>query len=92
MDYKRIINQKGYRVEDLKPKDQDVINCLRCLLEDFDNFEYQCEDFMLDDDKEISIIGKMKEEIADDVIKQVKDWIDIQIMEYQIAMAESEGN
>jgi len=89
MDYFRIIEKEGYRVEDLNAENQNIIRYLKYLRADAENFEWEDEDVMCSPD---TIIGKMKAEIADNVIEQFKDWIDIQIAEYQIALAESQDN
>lgn len=88
MDYFRIINSDGYRFEDLNKQNQDVITWLKYLREDIENFEWEDEDVCFSPD---TIIGKMKAEIAENVMEQVKDWIDIQIAEYQIALAENQS-
>ena len=85
MDVLRTIETKGYRQEDLNEKHRDILTWLRYLQEDFiECFEYEnpCE---------YGIIGDIKDEIAGAVIEQVKDWMAIQIAEYQINFAEMEA-
>lgn len=89
MDYFRIIASKGYRFEDLNERNQDIINWLNHLREDIENFEWEDEDVCLSPD---TIIGKMKAEIAENVIEQVKFWMDVQIAEYQICLAEGQDD
>ena len=91
MNTLRIIEREGYRLEDLNLENQKIILTLRSLLEDFENgFEYESDDFEINEDGYISTIGKIKEEIADEVIQQAIDWIDIRIADYQISLSEME--
>ncbi len=85
MNTRAIIEQEGYRVEDLNERHQEVLTWLRYLADDFEQcFEYE-------NDCEYGIIGDLKDEIARDVIEQVKTWLEIQIAEYQIGFAENEA-
>lgn len=84
MDVFRIIKQKGYRFVDLNEDNQNRIAILNILRDDFEHFEYQ-------GGSDVSgIVNDMVQEIAEDVIEEVKLWLDIQIAEYQITLAENQ--
>lgn len=84
MDVLRIIEQEGYRAEDLPEEKQRILTWLRYLESDF------CDCFEYEKSYEYGIIGDLKEEIANECIEQVKVWLAIQIAEYQISFAEEE--
>lgn len=79
-----IIQKEGYRAEDLNKRHQDILLWLRYLEGDF------AECFEYNGGMDYGIIGDLKSEIAQDVIEQVKEWMAVQIAEYQISFAESE--
>lgn len=84
MDVLRIIEQEGYQAENLNERHRDILEWLRYLERDFEEcFEY-------DNGYDYGIVGDLKEEIAEDVIKQVQEWLAVQIAEYQISFAENE--
>lgn len=85
MDTLNIIQKEGYRAKDLNEENQWALHWLRYVEKNFINFEY--EDFEAESD---SILGKIKMEIAEDVIQQVKDWLEVEIAEIQIGLAEGE--
>lgn len=79
MDALRIAEQKGYRLEDIDEKYQTIITWLRYFRDDFQ----ECFEF------DHSWNGsKLLEDVAQEVIEQVLDWMDEQIAEYQIDFAE----
>lgn len=82
-----IIKQKGYQFEDLNEENQHIVSWLKCLRKDMENFEYQDEDVALAPE---TIIGKMKQEIADDVLRQVLQNVDVLIADYQICLIENQ--
>ncbi len=86
MDTLRIIEREGYTYSDLNSDNKHSIGWLRFLLEDFDDYEYLDGDI---NDKD-SIIGKIKAEIVGNVVEDIKDWMEIRIAEYQIAMIEGQ--
>ena len=76
---------EGYRVEDLTKEHQDIIWWLRHLVEELDGFsaEYEIETG--------SILEKIKNEIAKEVIEKAKDYLDSSVDEIQVSLADSEG-
>lgn len=85
MNTLKIIEQKGYRKEDLSPDNQHALAWLEYLYADMENFEFQ--DGRINSAPD-SVIGQLVAEIADDVKAQMILYMGIQIAEYQIAMAE----
>ena len=76
---------EGYRVEDLTKEHQDIIWWLRHLVEELDGFsaEYEVETN--------SILEKIKNEIAKEVIEEAKQYLDSSVDEIQVSLADSEG-
>ena len=89
MNFKKIVQQEGYRYEDLTKEHKIEIDGLRWLQEDFESFEDNLDVYcdMYDDD---SILSKIEFEIAKKVIDGVKLWIDSYIDECQVSLADSE--
>lgn len=86
MDYMRIIQKEGYRLEDLDDEARAAITAMNWLRNDLaENFEYEM------DEEEKSIIGRLKREIAADVFEQVLTFLDIDIAEHQITFAEADA-
>lgn len=84
MDTQKIIEKEGYRFADLNDKHKEILRYLRDLEGAFaEGFEY-------DSGYDYGLVGDLKQEIAEDVIEQVKTWLAVQIAEYQIGFAESE--
>ena len=76
---------EGYRVEDLTKEHQDIIWWLRHLVEELDGFsaEYETETN--------STLEKIKNEIANEVIEEAKQYLDSSVDEIQVSLADSEG-
>ena len=75
---------EGYTYDDLNKENKEIIKWLCYLREDFDSFSYEAE---WDSSQ---ILTKLIEEIAEDVIEEVKTWIECQIRDYQISMIENQ--
>lgn len=88
MDLKRIIQQEGYRRQDLTDEHKRTLEWLDLIAEDFENFSFDDPDVF--EGEPMSIIGQIKVEIANNVTEQVKEWLENKIADIQIAMAESE--
>ena len=85
MDLTAVLSKQGYRLEDLDDDSRHVMLGMIWLRDDFDeNFEYEIGE------DESSIIGRMKMEIAEDVLSQVLYWLDCEIAEHQISFAENQ--
>ena len=76
MDTFRIIKQKGYRREDLSEQNENLK----------DNLDYIDEECT-----EESTIGKIKKEYANKVINGVVEWLEMELADMQINLAESEN-
>lgn len=82
VDFRRICETEGYRLEDLSKEDQRIVNALNSLADAFEGFE---PDFY-----EGGTLGEIKDEIAEEVIEQVKEWFEATIAEMQVSLAEAE--
>lgn len=77
------IEQEGYREEDLSERDAYALRWLRFLQDSFKNgFMYDFED------DATTIIGRIKQEVSDDVVQQINEWLEMEIAEIQITFAE----
>ena len=85
MDTERIISQDGYRLEDLKPDDQQRIRDMRLIEESIAGFEY--DDY--DSDESMPTIHNMIEEIAAKVKSQLVEHVHATINDVQISIADS---
>ena len=85
MDYRDVVEQKGYRLQDLTPEHQMYIQGMRKLLEDFQLY------YVFDDNEEDEIIDKLKEQIATEVIEDIYGWLESVIYEYWIGAADAEA-
>ena len=85
MDYRRVIEQEGYRLEDLTPEHQQFIAGMMQLLSDFQvGYEYETED-------EDTILENIKKQIADEVVDDVYSWLEMDLLEWQISAGDSEA-
>ena len=85
MDSRDVVEQKGYRLQDLTPEYQMYIQGMRKLLEDFQLY------YVFDDNEEDEIIDKLKEQIATEVIEDIYGWLESVIYEYWIGAADAEA-
>ena len=85
MNYRDMVEQKGYRLEDLTPEHQTFISGMRQLLSDFQiYYEYDTED-------EDEIVDQLKKQIADEVVEDIYAWLEMNILEYQIGAGDAEA-
>lgn len=90
MYYFSTIEKEGYRFEDLSDSHKNIINWLKYLREDFNSFSANLDTYCeISDDG--TTLSQIQMEIADKVIDGVKLWMESQIAEYQITMAEAEA-
>lgn len=85
MDVKYISQHEGYRYEDLSEKAKHEIDCFNYILDKVDEVDYKDDDILAE-----NTLGKIKQEIAEDVISAVKEHLEICILEMQIGLAEQE--
>lgn len=90
MDVLRIIKQDGYKYDDLTDENKKVIDWCNYLINDLYTFEYQDDDVTMVDDDELTTIGKIKKEISDDVIAQIKHWMELTVADVQISLIENQ--
>lgn len=97
MDTLRIIQQEGYRRQDLNEENQKIMNWLDHLIEQLDNLKNNVEfideeienpEFVAKEDR--TILGTMKYEMACKVIDKAVEWLQIEAADVQIALAENE--
>lgn len=86
MNTERIIQNEGYRLEDLSAHNQDVMKWLRFVEEEF---EEHVEGY-LDLSDNNSIIEKITNEIAADALNEAVVNLHLIINEIQISLAENE--
>ena len=84
MDTLRIIQNEGYRFDDLNKQNQDVIRWLNWLIDDIAEKK---ADYI--DTEDMGLWEKLQNEIARDVVDEIVDHARIQIAEYQIALIEN---
>lgn len=85
MDVRAITQHKGYRYEDLSEKAKHEIDCFNYILDKVDEVNFEDDDILAE-----NTLGKIKQEIAEDVINAVKEHLEICILEMQIWLAEQE--
>lgn len=91
MDVFRIINQDGYKYDDLTDENKKVIDWCNYLIDDLKGFEFDDDDVNCFDE-DLTTIGKIKKEISDEVIEQIKEWLNTSVAEFQIVLIESQDN
>lgn len=94
MDYERICNTEGCRVEDLNETNRAIIAALNILYTDFkedvvENISMCFGDSIVDD---TTILGKMIAEIRREFKESVEKWLYCKMLEMQIALAEDEAD
>ena len=90
MDTFRIIKQKGYRREDLSEQNQEILSFCDMLIESLENLKDNL-DYIDEECTEESTIGKIKKEYANKVINGVVEWLEMELADMQINLAESEN-
>lgn len=85
MDVRYITQHEGYRYEDLSEKAKHDIDCFNYILDKVDEVSYQDDDILAS-----TTLGKIKQEIAEDVINEVKYHLETCILAVQIALAEQD--
>jgi len=85
MNYREIVEQEGYRLEDLTPEHQTYISGMKQLLSDFQLY------YAYETDDEDSIIDQLKQQIANEVIEDIYSWLELQLLEYQIGAGDAEA-
>ena len=85
MDVKYISQHEGYRYEDLSKKAKHEIDCFNYILDKVDEVDYKDDDILAE-----NTLGKIKQEIAEDVINAVKEHLESCILEMQIWLAEQD--
>lgn len=87
MDVIRITNKEGYRYEDLTKENKDIIDWLNYLVNDIDGFEYDYAEVQPEHE---TTLDRIKNEIAVEVIEELKDYLKVTILEYQISLIENQ--
>ena len=96
-DFSSIIQKPGYRREDLSKESQEILANCDSMIAEAENLKENLE-FLDDPDlsiygkEDLSIIGKMKQEIVLKTIDAVVEWLQMHVDEIQVALAESEAN
>ena len=94
MDTFHIITQEGYRREDLKKYQQEELKAQDFLIEQLDNLkgnlDFIGEGYDVEFCEKPTIIDKIKNEIATEVIDKAIQWLRMNQAEYQIALAEEQ--
>lgn len=85
MDVRYITQHEGYRYEDLSEEAKHDIDCFNYILDKIDEVSYQDDDILAS-----TTLGKIKQEIAEDVINEVKYHLETCILAVQIALAEQD--
>lgn len=85
MDVLFIIRREGYRYEDLNERNKESMDWLKFLQKEFEDSYTPVEEY--DED---SILGKMCNEIAGEVIEDIKRWLESTIADIQISMIEDQ--
>lgn len=86
-----IIGKEGYRIQDLNKRDQEIIKHMNYLRDDYlRSFPCSLEEFT-GFESDDTLIGKLQHEIAQKVIKATGEWLEISIAEFQISLADAEG-
>ena len=88
MDFKRIINNGYGKLAEKLPSDKKaVLETIKYTIEDLDCFMSNL-DMMegFEDDK--TILGRIKYQVAEEVIEHLKDWLDKRHDEYLVAFVE----
>lgn len=86
MDFIKITEKEGYRLEDLSKENQFVINMLNYVVESVEGYEYADEDTING-----TTIGKIKDEFAETLKDEIILYIKGTIAEIQVSLAESES-
>ena len=87
MDTFRIIEQEGYRREDLNSLHNGILEIIDDIITSIDIDNINIEDSDIGED---TVIGKLKEEFAQKVIDAVKEYIECFQADLQISFAENE--
>lgn len=90
MDAFRIIKQKGYRREDLSEHNQEILSFCDMLIESLENLKDNL-DYIDEECIEESTIAKIKKEYANKVINGVVEWLEMELADMQVNLAESEN-
>lgn len=85
MDVRYITQHEGYRYEDLSEKAKHEIDCFNYIMDKVDEVSIEDDDILAE-----NTLGKIKQEIAEDVINAVKEHLEICILEMQICLAEQD--
>ncbi|WP_407462006.1 hypothetical protein [Methanobrevibacter sp.] len=85
MDVRYITQHEGYRYEDLSEKSKHEIDCFNYILDKVDEVSIEDDDILAE-----NTLGKIKQEIAEDVINTIKEHLETCILEMQIALAEQD--
>lgn len=96
MDTSEIIKQDGYKKENLSKENQAQLDAQDYIINELDNLKNNLE--FIDSDMcsegletgNESVVGKIKTEIAINVINKAVEWLKLQQAEYQISLAENE--
>lgn len=83
MDSLRIIQQEGYRVEDLSAENRAIVVRLRDMADYVEEMKYDYED-----DEETPLHRRVYNSIAREVIEYVASMVDCHVADIQIALAE----
>lgn len=85
MDVRYITQHEGYRYEDLSETSKHEIDCFNYILDKVDEVSFEDDDILAE-----NTLGKIKQEIAEDVINTIKEHLETCILEMQIALAEQD--
>lgn len=92
-DFARIIEQEGYRRDDLTKENQEILSWCDSLIEELDNLKNNLEfleDSDVDSSDDLSVIGKMKKEIIINTIDKAVEWLQSHVDEIQVGLAENQ--
>ncbi len=87
MDYVKLVNDGTYRKEDLSPEKQNFISGMECIGASLENY-FSDEDF--NGTEWSSTLATIQKEIAEGVVREIRDFIHITVCEMIVELADRE--